>query len=652
VDAQTGPGTIEVTHAGRSGPAMRPLEAAARFVRLFSLGATLLYLLVGVATGAGRPNVAEVGWALVAGLLFHGYADVGNDVMDLPIDRTDPRRATSPLVRGEVTPQTALAVALAMIPLLLATVAIPVARPALGAVVAAVVLIGLYDIAGKSIPIPVVADVVQGAGWAALVVAGAVAGGGVTTATMGAAGAVVVYIVMVNGLHGAIRDAANDRRAGARTTALLLGADVVDGEMIVLPRGVVVWGAVLQAGYGTALIGVLAASGVPASDPGVLAGGLITAGLVAAGLYGASTVAFVGAYRDRHRLRKAMAAGTWHLFLLPASLLAASAAMMPWWMVIVAIAAFLLPPLVYGRAVRDREFDVPATTLPRSSSTRSPLHPRLAGLWEMTRPGTPLAAAVLVGVGGLVSGEPTLRLVPLTTATMLVVAAANVYNDRCDVVADRINRPDRPLIVGPTTGNDADKFVLAASVGAVVLASTIGVATAIATGALLATGVAYSLVLRRIAFVGQAIVAVLFAVPLLYGAAFGAGGITGRTWIAFGLTAAYVAGREVLKGIPDRPGDLAAGYRTPATVLGPGGALRLYRAAAVAFCVASPAVTVVVGDAVYLIAALAGAAGPTVRTLLIVRDGPTPAAIDRAIAFSGLVFASGVIPLLALARGA
>jgi 4-hydroxybenzoate polyprenyltransferase len=646
VEAQVGHGTIDVAHAGRSAPALRPPEFVARFVRLFSLGATLLYPLVGVATGATRPTGASVIWALAAGLVFHVYADVGNDVMDLPVDRTDPRRATSPLVRGDVTPQTALAIALAMLPLLLATVALPAARPALGALVAAMVLIGLYDIWGKVVPIPVVSDVVQGSGWAALVVAGGAAGGGVTASTMAAAGAVVVYVVMVNGLHGAIRDAANDRRAGARTTALLLGADVVDGERILLPGVLVAWGAALHAGFGAALIGVMATSGAAASSSGLLAA------FAAAGLYGASTVVLVGAYRGRGALRKAMGAGTWHLFLLPASLLAASAAMMPWWMVTVAAAAFVLPPVAYGRTVRGHDFDAPATTLPETPTARSPLAPRLAGLWEMIRPGTPLAAAVLVGVGGLLSGAPAVRLVPLMGATAFAVAAGNVYNDRCDVAADRINRPDRPLVAGPTTGNDADKFVLGASLGAIALASTIGASSAIATSLLLVLGMGYSLVLRRIAFAGQAIVAVLFAVPVLYGAALGGGGINGRAWIGFGLAATYVGGREVLKGIPDLPGDVVAGYRTPATVLGRRGALRCYRVAAVTFCVLSPAVTITAGGAIYLIAAIAGAAGPTARTLLIVRGEPSPAAIDRAIAFSGLIFASGVIPLLTLARGA
>jgi 4-hydroxybenzoate polyprenyltransferase len=234
-------------------------------------------------------------------------------------------------------------------------------------------------------------------------------------------------------------------------------------------------------------------------------------------------------------------------------------------------------------------------------------------------------------------------------ATALAVAAANVFNDRCDEPADVVNRPDRPLIAGRTTGNDADKFVLAASLGAVAASATLGAAASIAATALLVAGLGYSLLLRRVAFVGQAAVGALFAVPLLYGAAFSRGGVTGRTWIALGLAAMYVFAREVIKGIPDRPGDLAAGYRTPATVLGEAGALRLFRGAAVAFCAASVAAYLVADDPAYLAASLVCGVLPTLRTLAMVRGTPSADALSRAIAFSGLVFAAGVVPLLLLA---
>jgi 4-hydroxybenzoate polyprenyltransferase len=232
-------------------------------------------------------------------------------------------------------------------------------------------------------------------------------------------------------------------------------------------------------------------------------------------------------------------------------------------------------------------------------------------------------------------------------AAALAVAAANVFNDRCDRVADEVNRPDRPLIAGPTTGNDADRFVLAATLGAMGASAIIGPAASAPTVAFLVVGFGYSLVLRRVAFLGQAVVASLFSGPVVYGAWFG-GGVSARVWIAAGLAATYVFAREILKGVPDRPGDLAAGYRTPATRLGEAGALRMFRGAVALFCAASVAAYFYVDDVAYLVASLVCAVGPALRTVGMVRNAPSTETVNRAVAFSGLVFASGVIPLLLL----
>lgn len=268
----------------------------------------------------------------------------------------------------------------------------------------------------------------------------------------------------------------------------------------------------------------------------------------------------------------------------------------------------------------------------------------------MTRPGTPLAAAALVIIGAVLAGSPTIRIVPLMVVTALAVAAANVYNDRCDMAADKVNRPDRPLIAGVVTVRQADRFVLSSSLTAILIAAVLGVGPAVATALLLAVGLAYSLVLQRVAFVGEATVAILFAAPLLYGAAYGGQGTNSRTWIAFALTAIYVGGREILKGIPDLDGDSMAGYRTSATLVGQRASLRLYRAMAVGFCVASTGAAVILRDLEFLVASVVCAMIPTLRILWALRGDPSLATINRMIGFSGLVFATGLLPLLTLAR--
>lgn len=616
-------------------------EAAARFVRLFSLGATLLYLLVGLATGPVSAPAGAVVLALLIGLLFHVHADVANDVMDLPIDRTDPRRAPDPLVRGTVSPQHALAVAVAAIPLMLACVLVWRAGQALGPLVWATLLIGAYNIAGKAVPLPIVADVVEGAGCACLVFAGAALAGGPTAATWWAAGVALLYIAMVNGLHGAIRDVQNDMRAGARTTAVLLGARILHGQSVSLPRLIVVYATVLQAAIGAVLAGFLVSWASPFGPAwAVSAAGT---GIV----FGASTVALHRAYRARNDLRRAMAAGAWHLFLVPASLLCAAAWRLPAWAVGPAVATFVAPPLLFGLAVRGTSFGLPGTTArtaPPPARTRGEL---LAALWRMTRIGTPLAAAALAGVGAALSGtvDGSAALLAII-ATALSVAAANVYNDRCDLVADTISHPHRPIPACVVSGSQADRFVLAAALGAVAAAAAIGAAAALVASTLLVVALGYSLLLRRIVVIGQLAVAVLFAAPLLYGGWAGSAGLVGEHWVAASLAALFVLARETLKGIPDRLGDLAAGYRTIATEFGVPVALSVFRVAAVAFCAGAVAAGLVVDDLAYFAAAFVCAVAPTARALWLVRGSPSLAAINTAISFSGWVFALGVLPLI------
>ncbi len=303
----------------------RSCEAAARFVRLFSMGATLLALLVGLATAPKPATVHAVAWTILIGILFHVYADVSNDVIDLPIDRIDPRLMRESLVRGSISPQCALLLALLTLPLMLT--------------------------------VPFAADVIEGLGGSALVLTGAGLGGGWTTATLWAAGFAVTYIIMINGVNGAIRDAQIDTRVGARTTALLLGASIADGRRVIRPLWVHARSVILQAALGILLSGFLASES--RSRPEF---SWVVAAASSFGLYLASTVTLFEAHRRRTDLRAAMAVGTWHLFLVPASILAAATCRLPGWIVAVMVISFVVPPLLFRWAIRSTDFSVPSST--------------------------------------------------------------------------------------------------------------------------------------------------------------------------------------------------------------------------------------------------------------------------------------------------
>ncbi|HSN78251.1 MAG TPA: hypothetical protein VL334_24530, partial [Anaerolineae bacterium] len=86
-------------------------------------------------------------------------------------------------------------------------------------------LMAVYNLCGKRAFFPPLTDAGQGVAWATLVLYGAlIVAGHVLALTALAAIFVLVFIMLVNGIHGSLRDLANDLRCGVRSTAILLGA--------------------------------------------------------------------------------------------------------------------------------------------------------------------------------------------------------------------------------------------------------------------------------------------------------------------------------------------------------------------------------------------------------------------------------------------
>jgi 4-hydroxybenzoate polyprenyltransferase len=164
-----------------------------------------------------------------AGRLFHVFAYLQNDVIDLAIDRTQPLRQDDLLVTGRIRPGTAMAIALAQLPISLALVWWAGAPPlAFSVVVVGFALMTIYNLYGKRCPVPPVTDFVQGLAWGSLAILGAlVAGGRVTMITLVPAAFGTGFLFLINGVHGGLRDLANDLRCGMKTTAIFFGATPV-----------------------------------------------------------------------------------------------------------------------------------------------------------------------------------------------------------------------------------------------------------------------------------------------------------------------------------------------------------------------------------------------------------------------------------------
>jgi 4-hydroxybenzoate polyprenyltransferase len=253
------PGAVAVSSGAVAAP-----PALARLTRLADdvyltlhvapMGFTLVLPLLGAAAAGESLGGARTAALLALAASFHLFAYGLNDVMDLPIDRTEPLRAGDPLVRGALSPGTLLWLALLQLPVMGAIAAGTRLSPrAVAALVVAVACLAAYDRWGKTASAPLATDAVQGAGWAALLLVGVPAGAPLSGRPAVAAVMVVLYILLVNGVVGPLRDLPNDFARGARTTAIVLGAR---------PRGAGVHVPAPVAAYAFALHAAVTAGGL------------------------------------------------------------------------------------------------------------------------------------------------------------------------------------------------------------------------------------------------------------------------------------------------------------------------------------------------------------------------------------------------------
>jgi 4-hydroxybenzoate polyprenyltransferase len=224
-------------------------------LRISTLGFTALLPLVGAASAKPGFDAVAAAWQLAVALAFHVFAYMLNDVVDLWVDRTEPLRADAPLVRGAMSQAQACAIALAQVPLAfglgLAGGAVPRAI--------AFVAMAVYDLWGKRCRWPLLTDAVQSAGWCALLLAGAEFGGAAAgAATWAIVGYVFLCVMLVNGVHGALRDLANDQARGAHTTAVWFGARAGAGTAVRVPVRLTTYALGLQAGLVISALGALA----------------------------------------------------------------------------------------------------------------------------------------------------------------------------------------------------------------------------------------------------------------------------------------------------------------------------------------------------------------------------------------------------------
>jgi 4-hydroxybenzoate polyprenyltransferase len=310
-----------------------------RFVRIHFVGFASMLCLLGAASVTPAIEARSLAALVAVALCFHVFSYVLNDVIDLPIDRTQPLRRRDPLVRGAIRPGQALAFALLQIPLsfavLLAAEAAPFAFLALGGGYAGMTA---YNLWGKRCPVPLLTDAAQGLGWGSLALVGA----GLEAATPPPLAILVCaygagHIFLINGIHGGLRDLDNDLAHGSRTAAIFLGARPTPSGPVA-PPAVWIFSLGVQAALAALLLGALWAGAFGYSD-------LVRSSLlgIVGGLCGICV--FLAHRVARPQLPGWDVAMRLHLFLIPFTLIVACLPRLPIALQLALLAVYVLPVL-------------------------------------------------------------------------------------------------------------------------------------------------------------------------------------------------------------------------------------------------------------------------------------------------------------------
>jgi geranylgeranylglycerol-phosphate geranylgeranyltransferase len=174
------------------------------------------------------------------------------------------------------------------------------------------------------------------------------------------------------------------------------------------------------------------------------------------------------------------------------------------------------------------------------------------------------AFAVIVG-GYLQSLQPErFQLYLFALIAALVCGAGNALNDRLDIEGDRVNHPRRPLPLGALRATEASLVALLLGLAGLSLSLLLDYHLgAIVLGAEVLL-VWYNFRLKRIAIVGNVVVALLGAVTIISGGIASGGDILQLPGSLFPAALAFLLhlAREMTKDIQDLAGDRIVGFAT------------------------------------------------------------------------------------------
>jgi geranylgeranylglycerol-phosphate geranylgeranyltransferase len=199
------------------------------------------------------------------------------------------------------------------------------------------------------------------------------------------------------------------------------------------------------------------------------------------------------------------------------------------------------------------------------------------GIWlsaiQISRPINVLIAMVSILVGAIITGtfQPFFQIVLACFSGGLIMAGANTINDVFDIEIDRINQPNRPLVLGKLSAEQARSIAwweFGIGVSLSVFINWLALAVSLLVSFLI---VFYSYKLKRLPLIGNFTVSLATAMAFIYGGI--AVDRVRLTLVPAVLAFLYHFGREIIKDIQDMKGDQHDNARTLPLVYGEPAAL-------------------------------------------------------------------------------
>lgn len=180
-----------------------------------------------------------------------------------------------------------------------------------------------------------------------------------------------------------------------------------------------------------------------------------------------------------------------------------------------------------------------------------------------------MGLAVMVG-GVIASGTLNIgtQLLLGSSTGFFLAGVINILNDVNDVELDRVNRPERPLPSGELKVRSAVIWASALLILGLATAALTSAVCLIVAGLASFLGGLYNRFIKRTGLPGNIVVALIVALPFVYGWLVSGGGDRPLLWL-FSITAfCAILGREILKGMADVEGDSQSGIKTVAVTNG------------------------------------------------------------------------------------